>query len=61
MGSKVIYPKLSYRVMQAVFEVHDTLGPGFADCLYEEALAVELERSQTSFQRQACVEVQHKG
>jgi len=61
MGSQVIYPKLSYRVMQAVFEVHNTLGPGFAECLYEEALAIELERSQISFERQACVEVSYKG
>jgi len=61
MGSQVICPKLSYRVMQAVFEAHNTLGPGFAECLYEEALAIELERSQISFERQACVEVSYKG
>jgi hypothetical protein len=28
---KIIFPQLSYRVMQAVFEVPSTLGPGFAE------------------------------
>jgi len=42
-GDKVIYRELSYRVMQAVFEVHNTLGPGFLEGVYEEALAHELE------------------
>jgi len=47
--------------MQAVFEVHNTLGPGFTEALYEEALAIELARNQIPFERQACVEVHYKG
>ena len=51
MKGKVIYPELSYRVMQAVFEVHNTLGPGFAEGVYEEALAYELEIRSIPFER----------
>jgi len=37
-NDKVIYPQLSYQVMEAVFEVHNTLGPGFVEPVYENAL-----------------------
>jgi len=58
---KVIYRDLSYRVMQAVFEVHNTLGPGFVESVYEEALAYELELRDIPFERQQVVTVCYKG
>ena len=61
MKDKVIYRDLSYRVMQAVFEVHNTLGPGFVESVYEEALAYELELCDISFERQQVVTVCYKG
>jgi len=60
-GDKVIYRELSYRVMQAVFEVHNTLGPGFLEGVYEEALAHELELCCMPFERQKVVTVHYKG
>ena len=38
MVDEIIYRELSYRLMQAVFEVHNTLGPGFVERIHEEAL-----------------------
>ena len=61
MKDKVIYRDLSYRVMQAVFEVHNTLGPGFVESVYEEALAYELELCDIPFERQQVVTVCYKG
>jgi len=58
---RVLYPVLSYKVMQAVFEVHNALGPGFLESVYEEALAFELELSGIPFVRQKAVEVLYKG
>ena len=60
-GDKVIYRELSYRVMKAVFEVHNMLGPGFAESVYEEALAYELELRGIPFERQKVVTVRYKG
>ena len=60
-GDKVIYRDLSYRVMQAVFEVHNTLGPGFLEGVYEDALAYELELRGFAFERQKVVTVWYKG
>lgn len=42
-GEKVLYPDLSYSVMNAVFEVHNQLGPGVTENIYERALIVELD------------------
>lgn len=47
--------------MQAVFEVHRTLGPGFVESVYEEALARELEIQGIPFERQKEVPVRYKG
>jgi len=51
-NDKVVYRDLSYRLMQAVLEVHNTLGPGFVESVYEEALAHELEMRSIPFERQ---------
>ncbi len=57
----IIYRDLSYRLMQAIFEVHNTLGPGFIESIYEEALACELELRNVPFERQKAVTVCYKG
>ena len=58
---KVIHRELSYQIMEAVFEVHNELGPGFGESVYEEALAYELELRGTPFERQKVVTVRYKG
>ena len=61
MDDRVVYPVLSYKVMQAVFEVHNTLGPGFLESVYEEALKYELGMRGITFEQQKAIEVQYKG
>jgi GxxExxY protein len=58
---KVIFPQLSFMIMEAVYEVHNTLGPGFLENVYEEALAVEFEERGVEFERQKRVDVMYKG
>ncbi len=57
----ILYKELSYRVMEAIFEVHNTLGPGFLESIYEEALAYELELRGIPFERQKAITVRYKG
>lgn len=38
----MLYKELSYEVMSAVFEVHNVLGSGFLERIYENALIAEL-------------------
>lgn len=39
----IVHKDLSYEVMAAVFEVHNYLGPGFLEKVYENALLLELQ------------------
>ena len=46
--------------MDIVFEVHNTLGPGFTENIYEEALAKEFNRRRMNFKRQKTIVVYYK-
>lgn len=48
-------------VLGAAIEVHQALGPGYLEGVYEEALAVELRLRGIPFQRQAPFALQYKG
>src|SRR5215470_4073330 len=52
---------LAREVVGAALEVHKVLGPGFAESIYEEALAVELRRRGIRFERQVPLSVKYKG
>lgn len=60
MKEIVIHRELSYEIMKSVFEVHNTLGPGFIENIYEEALAYELELNDIPFERQKVVTIYYK-
>ena len=47
-------------LLDAAIEVHRTLGPGFLEAIYEEALCVELALRGIPFVRQASVKVHYK-
>jgi len=53
--------KVTEAVIGAAIEVHRTLGPGFLESIYEEALCVELSLRGVKFARQAPVGVDYKG
>ncbi len=52
---------LTEKIIGAVIEVHRTLGPGFLESIYEEALGVELRLRGINFERQVEVDVNYKG
>jgi GxxExxY protein len=62
MSDVVIFEKeLSYLIMQAAYEVHNTLGPGFPEKIYEEAMVRELTARGVEVERQKRVVVKYKG
>jgi len=58
---EIVYKDLSYKIMKACFEVHNVLGPGYPEKIYEEAVARELNYENVSFERQKLIEVLYKG
>jgi len=57
----VIVDDAAGRVIGAAIEVHRHLGPGFAESVYEEALAIELELRGIAFARQPEIQIVYKG
>lgn len=53
----IVEKELSYLIMEAAFEVHNHLGPGFPEVIYEEAMNRELIRRGISLERQKHVQV----
>lgn len=53
----IIEKELSYLIMQVAFEVHNELGPGYPEAIYEEAMNRELTRQGVLLERQKDVEV----
>jgi GxxExxY protein len=52
---------LTYRIIGAAMAVHNQVGPGFKEEVYEKALEVELNRLNVAVQRQVPVPVEYQG
>jgi GxxExxY protein len=52
---------IARQVIEAAVEVHRHLGPGYAESVYENALAIELGLRGIPFERQAGFRVDYKG
>ena len=58
---EILYKELSYQVIGAAMEVHNTLGPGFLEKVYETALAHELKLCGIDVETQYPLSVTYKG
>jgi len=52
---------LTYRIIGAAMAVHNTIGSGYKEEVYERALEVELNQSEIVLQRQYPVPVEYEG
>ncbi|MBO4587644.1 MAG: GxxExxY protein [Bacteroidales bacterium] len=57
----LIYPKESYIISGAIYEVHKELGPGLLEKVYQEAFGKELIRQGIPFEREKGYAVKYKG
>ncbi|MHA1938957.1 MAG: GxxExxY protein [Candidatus Thorarchaeota archaeon] len=57
---KKLYEDLTEAIIGVAIEVHKTLGPGFKESLYENAMSYELEKNEISFVRQRRVDIPYK-
>ncbi len=48
----LIYPEESYAILGACFSVHNQMGSGFLEPVYQECLEIELARQQIPFEAQ---------
>jgi GxxExxY protein len=49
----MIKDRLTYTIIGCAMKVHNTLGPGFQEIIYQRCFAIELERAKLSFARES--------
>ena len=59
--SDLIHSDITREIIGAAMEVHSTLGAGFLEAVYEEALTVELAARKVAFEKQKPIRVIYKG
>jgi GxxExxY protein len=58
---ELLYPELSYKIRGSLYEVYNTLGPGFREETYKIATCTEVARRGIPVAREVEIEVTYKG
>ena len=61
MGDRYKYSDVTGEVIKAFYRIYNTLGYGFLEKVYENALAIELKKQELSVVQQAPIEVYYNG
>jgi len=57
----LLHPELSYQLIGIAFSVHNELGPGHLEKIYQRAFAKELTSKSLKFREQVSYDVMYKG
>lgn len=55
-----LHPDLTHKIIECAFKISNTLGCGFLEKVYENALGVELRRQKVNFRTQIPLRVQYQ-
>ncbi len=57
----ILFKDESYKILGAAFKVYNTLGSGFLEAVYQEALEIEFQRQSIPFAREKELKIQYDG
>jgi GxxExxY protein len=57
----MLYEQYTKEIIGAFYEVHNQLGCGFLEAVYQEALAIEFSLRKIPFQREIKLNINYKG
>jgi GxxExxY protein len=55
--ANIIYKQECYQIYHAIYEVHNQLGSGFLESVYQEALEIELKKEEIPFESQRMIKI----
>jgi len=56
----ILFKQESYEIIGAAMEVHNELGSGFLEAVYQEALALEFSKRNIPFKQEQKIEISYK-
>mgnify|MGYP001580976277 FL=1 len=59
--SKLVLPKLSFKIMGILFRVHNELGPSLLEKYYQRAIEQELKKNKLKFKREIPIKLFYEG
>lgn len=59
--AKYLYAELTYRIRGSLYEVYNTLGPGFKESIYHRALVKEFVLRKIPFEEKKKLSIRYKG
>jgi GxxExxY protein len=55
------YEEITHKIIGCAMKVHNTLGNGFQEVIYQRALAIEMEKQGLTFQREMNMTIFYEG
>ncbi|MDP4270667.1 MAG: GxxExxY protein [Bacteroidota bacterium] len=59
--TEILYKKESYEIIGKCMEVYNTLGGGFLEVVYKDALEIEFQLAEIPYEREKEYEINYKG
>ena len=57
----IVFKEESYKILGAAFKVYNTLGHGFLEAVYQEALEIEFQKQRIPYEREKELKIQYDG
>ena len=57
----IVFKDESYKIVGAAFKVYNTLGHGFLEAVYQEALEIEFQKQGIPYEREKELKIQYDG
>ena len=60
MPTEILYKEESYAIIGVAIEVHNQLGNGFLESVYQEAMEIEMNEREIPYRAQSPIEIYYK-
>lgn len=57
----IVFKEESYKIVGAAFKVYNTLGHGFLEAVYQEALEIEFQKQNIPYEREKELKIEYDG